>query len=475
MIHPAMSRPYTYLLQAALLLVAIVAGQSFGATDTDRMSSLLPLGQTWSWSLDQKTWADGLAPLGYGDSYLRTAISSPGHKPRRAFFKNTFLLQSPESVSQLFFDLQVDDGCIVTLNGTELIRYNMPQGVLTRDSLAIAVTPSDREQQILSHSIDPGWLRPGSNTLEAQVYQCSSQSSDLAFDLSVRISRKAEAQPATDTAGFAFGVIADCQYCDIQSKGLRRYALSEHKLAGCVEAFNQMDLEYVVHLGDFIDRDFESFDVVGPIFDRLTASKYHVLGNHDFSVADPLKKEVPAKLGMPAKYYDFEVDGWRHIILDGNDVSFHAYPEGSKEAQQAAAYYQQNKITSPKWNGAIGPEQLVWLRSVLQKAQQARENVLLFCHFPVYPRNSHNLWNDQQVLALLEEFSCVKAYMNGHNHHGGYAEKRGVHYLTFKGMVDTEKTSYAVVRLSDERIDVTGYGREKNRSLPIRSTLQESP
>ena len=59
-----------------------------------------------------------------------------------------------------------------------------------------------------------------------------------------------------------FGAIADCQYCNEKSKGIRKYALSKQKLSKCVDHLNTMDLAFVVHLGDFIDRDFKSFDEV---------------------------------------------------------------------------------------------------------------------------------------------------------------------------------------------------------------------
>lgn len=245
------------------------------------------------------------------------------------------------------------------------------------------------------------------------------------------------------------------------------YALSKQKLADCVTEFNTMDLAFVTHLGDFIERDFKNFDVLNPIFDQLTMPKVHVLGNHDFSVADHLKKDVPAKLGMPAKYYDYEVKGWRYVVLDGNDVSFHAYPEGSTEAKHASEYYIENKISSPKWNGAIGAPQLAWLKTVLEQAQENQQAVILFCHFPVYPQNGHNLWNADEVMTLLESYPCVKAYINGHNHRGNYGKKGGIHYVTLKGMVETETNSYAVIKVSDDTIDIVGYGREKSRSLPI--------
>lgn len=75
---------------------------------------------------------------------------------------------------------------------------------------------------------------------------------------------------------FSFGVIADCQYCNVQGTGVRKYSISHHKLEKCVTHFNTMDLKYVVHLGDFIDRDFKSFDIVSPIYTQLIMPKYHV-------------------------------------------------------------------------------------------------------------------------------------------------------------------------------------------------------
>ncbi len=268
---------------------------------------------------------------------------------------------------------------------------------------------------------------------------------------------------------YAFGAIADCQYCKKPSTGVRKYSMSVKKLQDCVNDLNGQDLKFAVHLGDFIDRDFESFGVVMPIFDQLKMPGYHVLGNHDFSVADDLKKTVPATLGLPSRYYHYLVNGWRYVVLDGNDVSFHAYSKDSAGYRRAGDYYKEKGLKSPKWNGAIGDEQMAWLQDTLKGAEKDNEKVILFCHFPVYPKNGHNLWNDDEVIAMLEKFDCVKAYINGHNHKGGYGLKGGIHYLTLKGMVDTTESSYAVITLDESNIVVKGYGREQDRVLKIDS------
>ena len=235
-----------------------------------------------------------------------------------------------------------------------------------------------------------------------------------------------------------------------------------------MEHFNKEDLSFVIHLGDFIDRNFSSFDEILPIYNSLEAPGYHVLGNHDFEVADEYKDQVPRKLGMPSKYYDFKIKNWRFICLDGNDLSFIAYPKGSQRYQESEKYYREKKIRSPKWNGGVGAEQLNWLRKTLERAEDSEEKVALFCHFPVYPPDPHNLWNAKEVIALLEEFSCVKAYINGHNHKGKYGIKSGIHYLTCKGMVDTDQSAYSIFRVNDEEIDVLGFERESERFFEIR-------
>ena len=268
---------------------------------------------------------------------------------------------------------------------------------------------------------------------------------------------------------FSFGVIADCQYCNVKvpKTAQRQYALSEKKLEACVQHLNSLDIRFVVHLGDFIDRGFESFEIVSPIYDNLKVDRYHVLGNHDFDVADEHKDMVPAALGLKSRYYQFRYSGYRFIALDGNDVSLHAYPADDPRRKVAMAVHKRQPAGTPTWNGAVGQAQLDWLKKALTEAEQAEERVILFCHFPVYPENVHNLWNDDDVLTALRSSRSVVAYMNGHNHAGNYGGLAKRHFVTFSGMVDTEQTAYAVVHVHKDRLEVVGFGRQKSMSLPL--------
>ena len=268
----------------------------------------------------------------------------------------------------------------------------------------------------------------------------------------------------------SFGVVTDVQYADADPSGPRIYRGSPEKLRAAVTHLNTMNLDFVINLGDLIDRDYFSFYTMLPIVETIKAPVAHVLGNHDFEVADNKKADVPTCLGMSAKYYDFVMGNWRFVVLDGNDVSLHAHLKDSEAHQEAARMLEAlkvlNKHNAKPWNGALGPEQLAWLSGRLTKATQARQKVIVFCHWPVYPEELDVLWNAGELVALLESFDCVAAYFGGHHHEGGYGKRNGIHYVTFRAMLDgVDRTSYSTVRCTSNAIEITGYGDEPSRML----------
>ncbi|WP_422079831.1 metallophosphoesterase [Ulvibacterium sp.] len=277
----------------------------------------------------------------------------------------------------------------------------------------------------------------------------------------------------TDFPEFEIGVVADCQYCNCKPGGIRHYRQSPKRLQHAVDTLNKHPLDYTIHLGDFIDRDFESFDSVTPIWSTLKSNRFHVLGNHDFSVADSLKPYVLEKMELKDRYYSILRNKWRFIVLDGNDLSLHGTLSESKKRQTDSLFNLLKGKNLPNlvsWNGGLSNDQLDWVKNQLELATLNGERVGLFCHFPALgTSNTHNLWNYQQLLGLVEDYDCVKFYFNGHNHTGDYIENDGVHYLTFKGMVDTrDSTSFARVAFKKDSIFVTGYGREPSRRFKIK-------
>jgi len=284
---------------------------------------------------------------------------------------------------------------------------------------------------------------------------------------------KSKKEQVTEYPEFEIGVVADCQYCNCEAAGIRFYKKSPERLRKAVNILNEHTLEYSVHLGDFIDQHFESFDSVAPIWNSLNSKGYHVLGNHDFSVVDSLKPLVFQKMNIKNRYYSIVKNNWRFIMLDGNDLSIHGALSEDKKQQTDSLFRllsDKNRPNLKEWNGGLSNEQLTWIERELKLATENEERVGFYCHFPVLgEEQAHNLWNYEQLLNIIEKYDCVKFYFNGHNHAGSYVQRNGVHYLNFKGMVDTEdSTSFATVSIRSDSLLVKGFGREPSRSLKIK-------
>jgi manganese-dependent ADP-ribose/CDP-alcohol diphosphatase len=263
------------------------------------------------------------------------------------------------------------------------------------------------------------------------------------------------------------GLIADCQYADEDDNGQRMYRLSPGKLKAAVDDFNTRKVDAIVQLGDFIDKDWKSFERLQPMIDAAHAPWRFVLGNHDFSVDDALKAKVAPRLKMPARYYAFDLGNWTFLVLDGNDLSEYGWPKGSLELARARKAHRELYAGKPDWDGGVGPAQMAWIDQRLTAADRAGRKVALFCHFSVWPMNPHNLWNAPEMIALLERHACVKAWINGHNHDGDQGFKAGIHYLNLKAMLDTPQTSYAVADFHPDRIEIQGVGKQASQTLRL--------
>ncbi|WP_113260105.1 metallophosphoesterase [Agrobacterium cavarae] len=274
------------------------------------------------------------------------------------------------------------------------------------------------------------------------------------------------------TTLFSFGIVADPQYADIPARPEmnRFYAESTKKLTAAIDAFNQENLAFVVTLGDLIDRGWQSFDAILGCYDHLRHRSILLPGNHDFAVEPEHLPKVHDRLGMPSKWYDFSLGEFRFIVLDGNDVSTFAPPFGDPRRELATtrleALREAGDLNAQDWNGSFSNEQLSWLRATLAKADAMQEQVVLFCHYPLYPANAHNMWDAPKVLKLLAAHHSVRAWFCGHNHDGNYGVIGNTHFVNVKGMVDTpDQNAFAIADVYPDRIVLRGYGRETNRVL----------
>jgi len=274
------------------------------------------------------------------------------------------------------------------------------------------------------------------------------------------------------------GILTDVQYCDCDPLGIRNYRLSAAKLDSCVAAFDTLPLDAIFCLGDMIDHQYESYDTVLPRFRNLKAPFYPVPGNHDYMIRGARKQEVPGLLGLQNSYYAVDLGGWLFLALNGNDLSYFAPQSKAQKKERnemVSDLFSSLRFSGMAWNGGIGKAQAQWLKEQLSQAEEEGKKVILLCHFPLVAPHNHTLFNNREIFALIQPYSCVKAWFCGHYHSGGYQENDGIHLVNFHGMVDTPVNAFATVTLTDDSILISGYGREPSRNLPIRKTAPTAP
>jgi predicted MPP superfamily phosphohydrolase len=264
------------------------------------------------------------------------------------------------------------------------------------------------------------------------------------------------------------GLISDPQYCDCNNTTSRYYRETPAKLLKAVDTLNRLKVDFVMNLGDMIDRFPQSYDVMLPLFDSLSMPVYKLFGNHEFSeIPDTFKLTLTEKLKMPGRYYGFSFRNWRFLVLDATELAAYSmvlHPELQAEGDSLWQHVQ-GQINAYEWNGGISRNQMEWIRQQLTDSYKKSERVILFCHHQVYPFNDmKNLWNDTAVVELISGFPNVVAFVNGHNHDGNYGFYRGIHFLTHRAMVETRETnSFSTLTVYPDRIELDGRGLNHDR------------
>ncbi len=130
---------------------------------------------------DPATWASGTAELGYGDGDEQTTIPfgpNPNAKPV-ARFSHTMTIAGALVARTL--QLRADDGAVVWVNGTEVVRDNVAAGPVNASTRAVTARAGAEESALRSFTIPASAFVSGANHIEVAVFQSSGSSSDLSF------------------------------------------------------------------------------------------------------------------------------------------------------------------------------------------------------------------------------------------------------------------------------------------------------
>lgn len=166
-------------------------------------TALVSFGETWryldeglapatNWrartGFDDAGWPQGRARLGYGGDGEATVVGFGQQSSSRhitTWFRKKFTVPDPTMYHSLQIRLIRDDGAIVSLNGTEVMRTNLPAGTVTATTLALGDVTGAAERQPVVEVVPATLLVAGENVLAIEMHQASPGSSDLGFDLEV--------------------------------------------------------------------------------------------------------------------------------------------------------------------------------------------------------------------------------------------------------------------------------------------------
>ena len=151
------------------------------------------LGSTWNYATsangDPDNWLDGLpnaqsgpGQLGFGEKDEATTVES-GHLAY--YFTHEFNVDAAALVDTATLDLIADDGAVVYINGTEVLRYNMPDGVVTANTTPINWV-NGKDEAMQSFTVPADALVAGTNVIAVRVHNFWAGNNDLSFDLALR-------------------------------------------------------------------------------------------------------------------------------------------------------------------------------------------------------------------------------------------------------------------------------------------------
>jgi hypothetical protein len=188
------------------------------STSTTTTSNLIAPGATWryldngsnqatAWSatsFNDSTWKSGNAQLGYGDGDEATVVSfgpSSTNKYVTTYFRNSFSVADPSTITALSAQMIRDDGAVVYLNGKEVWRSNMPTGTIGYRTLASVAVGGTDESKWFAASIPTSALVAGTNVVAVEIHQSDLNSSDISFDfqLAATLSSSVTTAAATTT------------------------------------------------------------------------------------------------------------------------------------------------------------------------------------------------------------------------------------------------------------------------------------
>ncbi|WP_233602073.1 galactose oxidase-like domain-containing protein [Corallococcus sp. CA047B] len=137
-------------------------------------------------TFNDAAWKKGPAQLGYGDGDEATALSASTPRQPSVYFRRKFMVHG--MVDQARLKVLHDDGFVVWLNGTQVFSK------LVNNTAHGAYAQGSSSDNAMAEATLPGArFVMGENTLAVMVKQANATSSDLSFDLELKVTTQGNA------------------------------------------------------------------------------------------------------------------------------------------------------------------------------------------------------------------------------------------------------------------------------------------
>jgi len=161
---------------------------------------IVPFDSTWNYlddgsdqgtnwvapAFDDSAWASGPAEFGYGDGDEATVVNfgpNDRYKYRTTYFRKAFQATNTATARILELRTHVDDGAVFYINGTEVYRQVMPNGVISYMTYANENLSELSGGQQRTYRFPSDLLVDGENVIAVEVHLEHRTSDDLSFNM----------------------------------------------------------------------------------------------------------------------------------------------------------------------------------------------------------------------------------------------------------------------------------------------------
>ncbi|WOF22634.1 fibrinogen-like YCDxxxxGGGW domain-containing protein [Microbacterium betulae] len=164
--------------------------------------TLIDAGSTWSYlwttqatpagwnapAFDDAAWATGAAPLGWGTGDIATTLdTSLSPRPVTSYHRHDVELTDPLPAA-LRLTVRADDGVVVYVNGTEVLRQNLDAGPVTPTTFANTAVPAARAiAEPVVADVPASAFVAGTNTIAVEVHSNYRTAASHSFEMTVTL------------------------------------------------------------------------------------------------------------------------------------------------------------------------------------------------------------------------------------------------------------------------------------------------